>query len=170
MNFPEIVKELNKRIRESDSILNNLQPERASKRGLKRVSSKFFNDREDLLNLGYTFHYGGGAEFQFNLGEERGPDEKSIFRFGLAFNFQASQSVPDPIGVQQLQIQRFNQLLSEYPSDLSEHEFWVWSGSSSRTESSKVGRIFRYHQVLVDNTVRIMPGKTVLLCRAKRFK
>ena len=67
MNFPEIVKELNRRIRESDSILNNLQPERAAKKGLKRVSNKFFNDREDLLDLGYTFHYGGGDEFQFNI-------------------------------------------------------------------------------------------------------
>lgn len=148
MNFPEIVKKLNSRIRESDSILNNLQSERASKKGLKRVSNKFFNDRPDLLNIGYTFHYGGGAEFQFNIGEENGIDGNSIFRFGLAFNFQASQSVPDPIGVQQVQIQRFNQFLSEYPNDLYEHEFWVWSGSSSRTESAKVGRIYKYQQVL----------------------
>src|SRR5690606_34262210 len=107
MNFPEIVKELNRRIRESDSILNNLQPERAAKKGLRRVSRKFFNVRKDLLNSGYTFHHGGSDECQFNIGEEVGADGKSIFRFGLAFNFQASQSVPDPIGVQQLQIQRF---------------------------------------------------------------
>lgn len=140
MTFSEIVKELNRRIKESDSILNNLQTERSAKRGLRRVSGKFFNDREDILNQGYTFHHGGGDEFQFNLGEESGFAGNHLFRFGLAFNFQASQSVPDPIGLQQIQIERFNQFLSEYPGDLSEHQFWIWKGST-RSESSSVRKI-----------------------------
>lgn len=147
MNFAEITKELNRRIKESDSILNNLQPERSAKRGLKRISSKFFNDREDLLNSEYTFHFGGGDEFQFNIGAESEFIGEPVFRFGLAFNFQASQSVPDPIGIQHIQILRFNQFLSEYPGDLSEHRFWIWNGPA-RTESTAVGKIFKYHQVL----------------------
>ncbi|MBR9773455.1 MAG: hypothetical protein GYB55_00030 [Cytophagales bacterium] len=147
MTFSEIVKELNRRIKESDSILLNLQSERSEKKGLKRVSSKFFNDREDILNQGYTFHYGGGDEFQFNIGKEPEYEGEPVFRFGLAFNFQASQSVPDPIGVQQNQIQRFNQLLLDYTSDLSEERFWVWNGSG-RTKSTAVGKIFKYHQAL----------------------
>lgn len=147
MTFSEIVRKLNRRIKESDSILNNLQAERSAKRGLKRVSGKFFNDREDILNQGYTFHYGGGDEFQFNIGIEPRYEGEPVFRFGLAFNFQASQSVPDPIGVQQTQIQRFNQLLSDYPIDLSEERFWVWNGSG-RTKSIAVGKIFKYHQAL----------------------
>ena len=147
MTFSEIVKELNRRIKESDSILNNLQTERSAKRGLKRVSGKFFNDREDILNQGYTFHHGGGDEFQFNLGEESGFDGNPLFRFGLAFNFQASQSVPDPIGLQQTQIERFNQFLSEYRDDLSEHQFWIWMGSS-RGESASVRKINKKDQEL----------------------
>lgn len=147
MTFSEIVKELNRRIKDSDSILNNLQTERSEKRGLKRVSGKFFNDREDILNQGYTFHYGGGDEFQFNLGEESDFEGKPVFRFGLAFNFQASQSVPDPIGIQQIQIQRFNQFLTEFPSDLSDHSFWIWKGPTL-ISSDKVGRIYKYHQEL----------------------
>jgi hypothetical protein len=146
MNFLEIVKELNRKIKESHSVLNDLQTERSTKKGLKRVSGKFFNDREDILDQGYTFHYGGGNEFQFNLGEEPGVDGNVIFRFGLAFNFQASQSVPDPIGIQQIQIERFNQFLHDYPGDLSEHSFWIWKGST-RTESVDVGRIYKYHQI-----------------------
>jgi hypothetical protein len=147
MTFSEIVKELNRRIKESDSILNNLQTERSARRGLKRVSGKFFNDREDILNQGYTFHYGGGDEFQFNLGEESDFEGKPVFRFGLAFNFQASQSVPDPIGIQQVQIQRYNQLLTEYPEDLSDNSFWIWKGPSL-ISSNKVGKIYQYHQEL----------------------
>lgn len=157
MTFSEIVHELNLRIRESDSILKNLQPERSEKRGLKRVSQKFFNDREDLLNSNYTFHFGGGDEFQFNIGSEEDFEGMPVFRFGLAFNFQASQSVPDPIGIQQLQIERFNQLISEYPGYLAEESFWIWN-SSGRTESSKVGRIYNYQQV-VGNFLFI--GKTI---------
>jgi hypothetical protein len=147
MTFSEIIHELNRRIVENDSILKNLQTERSAKKGLKRVSSKFFNDREDLLNLNYTFHFGGGDEFQFNIGSEPNFEGEPVFRFGLAFNFQASQSVPDPIGKQQNQIQRFNQFLSEYPGELSEHKFWIWNGHT-RTESVEIGKIYKYHQVL----------------------
>lgn len=147
MTFQEIINELNRRIKESDSILKNLQSERSEKRGLKRVSSKFFNDRVDILNQRYTFHYGGGDEFQFNIGAEPKFEGNPVFRYGLAFNFQASQSVPDPIGIQQNQIQRFNQFLSEYPKDLSENKFWIWNGST-RTESIEVGKIYKYHQIL----------------------
>ncbi|MDO6436281.1 hypothetical protein Q4534_02625 [Cyclobacterium sp. 1_MG-2023] len=140
MTFSEIVKELNRRIKESDSILQNLQSERSEKKGLKRVSSKFFNDREDILNQEYTFHYGGGDEFQFNIGKEPEYEGEPVFRFGLAFNFQASQSVPDPIGVQQKQIERFNELVKKYPAYLSENAFWIWT-AQGRTESHEVGKI-----------------------------
>jgi len=147
MTFPEIVHELNRRIKESESILNNLQSERSEKLGFRRVSTKFFNDQKGLFNSNYTYHYGGLREVQFNIGEEPEFEGEPIFRFGLAFNFQASRNDPDPVTTLQKQVERFNQFLSEYRGELSEQRFWIWN-SSARTSNTEVGRIYKYHQVL----------------------
>ncbi|HCH44369.1 MAG TPA: hypothetical protein DEV63_08135, partial [Algoriphagus sp.] len=141
------VKELNQRIIDGDSILKNLQPERAEKLGLLKVSKKFFNDQKELLNARYTYHYGGLKEFQFNIAEEPDYEGKPIFRFGLAFNFQPSRNDPDPVTTLENQVSRFNQLLKEHPGVLSEESFWVWNGSD-RTESVPVGKISDKHRVL----------------------
>lgn len=92
------------------------------------------------MKLNYTFHHGGGDEFQFNIGTDLEHEGIPLFRFGLAFNFQASRSVPDPIVVQKKQIERFNELLIKYPKYLSGFYSWIWS-STGRSASIEVGGI-----------------------------
>jgi hypothetical protein len=65
----------------------------------------------------YTFHKGGRTELQFNLGLEGGP-EGPDFRYGVAFSFEPSQSLPS---IEPLipKVARFNEYVRENAEDLA---------------------------------------------------
>jgi hypothetical protein len=70
---------------------------------------------------GYAFHYGGRTELQFNIGFEPG----NMFRHGVAFSLEPSQTLPD-IALLLPKVKRFNELLTLYPQQFSDMAIWHW--------------------------------------------
>src|SRR5258708_8376548 len=73
---------------------------------------------EGPLNA-YAFHYGGRQELQFNVGIEPGG-----IRHGVAFSFEPSQSLPDPVRILTPKVRRFNEFLSLYPDQFPDMRLW----------------------------------------------
>lgn len=70
---------------------------------------------------GYAFHYGGRTELQFNVGFEPG----NMFRHGVAFSLEPSQTLPD-ITLLLPKVERFNEFLTLYPQLFSDMAMWHW--------------------------------------------
>ena len=70
---------------------------------------------------GYAFHYGGRTELQFNIGSE--PND--MFRHGVAFSLEPSQTLPD-ITLLLPKIKRFNEFLTIHPQEFSDMTMWHW--------------------------------------------
>jgi len=70
---------------------------------------------------GYAFHYGGRTELQFNVGFEPG----DMFRHGVAFSLEPSQTLPD-ITLLLPKVKRFNEFLTLYPQQFSDMAIWHW--------------------------------------------
>jgi hypothetical protein len=70
---------------------------------------------------GYAFHYGGRTELQFNIGFEPG----NMFRHGVAFSLEPSQTLPD-ITLLLPKVKRFNEFLTLYPQQFSDMAIWHW--------------------------------------------
>jgi hypothetical protein len=87
--------------------IGSLQEIRASLKGLSR------KPRHDIFGpqttkADWAFHYGGRAELQFNIGELSHPDG---FRFGVAFSFEPSRTLPSPIEALARSVRRFNDFM-----------------------------------------------------------
>jgi hypothetical protein len=100
--------------------IGSLQDLRKATRGLRRKPADrvFGSARDD----DWTFHIGGREELQFNLGFEEEFDEGD-FRFGVAFSFETSRSLPtiDPLVPK---VARFNDYLRENAEDFA--GLWMW--------------------------------------------
>ena len=85
-----------------------------------------------------AFHHGGRKELQFNIGTH-GTDG-TMLRYGVAFSFQTSQSLPkiDPLIPK---VRLFNEFLRLYPDLYSDMRMWHWSHGRSRSSESLAGPI-----------------------------
>lgn len=100
--------------------IGSLQDMRKATRGLRRKpADRVFGSARDE---DWTFHIGGREELQFNLGFEEQFDEGD-FRFGVAFSFETSRSLPtiDPLIPK---VARFNDYLRENAEDFA--GLWMW--------------------------------------------
>lgn len=103
--------------------IGRLQEIRKALKGKKRLPhSSIFHPDSIKEKDGYAFHYGGRREIQFNVGFEG-----SIFRHGLAFSFEPSQTLPN-IEVLVPNVKRFNEFLTIYPQELADMTMWYWEG------------------------------------------
>lgn len=115
--------------------IGKLQNIRKELKGLSKIASKDIFDYRTIFDS-YAFHVGGRTEFQFNIGYEK---EASIFRFGLAFSLEQSQTLPD-IEVLFPKIDRFNLYLKSNPFILSEMQMWYYN-INGRSKNSIVNII-----------------------------
>ncbi len=113
-----IVENVNRGARERP--IGQLQELRKRLRGLQR------KPRRDVFgpphNENWTFHAGGRDELQFNLAFEE-PFDEGDFRFGVAFSFELSQSLPtlDPL---ERRLLLFNDYLREHLETLADLYMW----------------------------------------------
>jgi hypothetical protein len=101
--------------------IGQLQAERASRLGLKRVSKKLFSAAGQSSD--WAFHHGGRGEVQFNIGLDQNADGSRALRAGLAFSFELSRSLPD-IDVFLGRVERFNAWMREYPEAYGDLAMW----------------------------------------------
>lgn len=110
--------------------IGRLQEIRARLKGLPHaISSAPFP--ATVRDPQYTWHVGGRAELQFNLGYDRDTDainSPEILRHGVAFSFEPSRSLPSPEVDLLPYVRRFNSALADHLPRLEGIEAWSWYG------------------------------------------
>lgn len=86
----------------------------------RRPGSTIFHDKS-ISDKGWAFHYGGSKEMQFNIGFE-----KEGLRFGLAFSFTETRTLPD-ISILFSSIYKLNCLIREEPGKFKSYKMWHWN-------------------------------------------
>jgi hypothetical protein len=127
MNLTEIVAEIEARAHGLE--IGRLQEIRKALKDMKRLPhTSIFHPDSIKEKDGYAFHYGGRREIQFNVGFEG-----NIFRHGLAFSFEPSQTLPN-IEVLVPSVRRFNEFLEIYPQEFADMAMWYWDHGSRSTD------------------------------------
>jgi hypothetical protein len=88
----------------------------------------------------WAFHSGGRHEIQFNIGFEE-IEDKTFFRYGIAFSLETSQTLPS-IENFEIKIQRYNEFLDFNSDQLGDLFFWYYS-NGQRSETSHIQKIDR---------------------------
>ena len=127
----EIVVEVDRR--SQGRAFGELQPLRKRVRGLARMPSRVPFGYAD--NVDWALHIGGRTEMQFNMGLEGGLPGGDL-RYGVAFSFETSQTLPD-IATLLPKAGRFNDYLREHPDELSKCVMWHFG--SARDGATRVG-------------------------------
>ena len=121
MNLSEIIQELNERAKTHP--VGDIQNFRKKIKGLQRVPTKliFHSQPRDPE---WTFHSGGREELQYNVGFEEVENTQTL-RFGVAFSFETSQSLPD-IDVLVPQVKYFNEFIQHNFEEFADMRMWYW--------------------------------------------
>ena len=105
----------------------------------------------------YAFHLGGREELQFNIGEEVYGDQER-FRWGVAFSFESSRSLPD-INILAHKVRFFNDYIALYGDTLSDMRMWYFADNDGPID---IGNPQRIETSLVRNQVFVFLGKHTL--------
>lgn len=121
MTIEQIHDELNLKIQSTDCMIKNLQNERKIAKGLSRKPSVdvFTFDKSKDIDRDWFCHNGGRTELQFNVGIEG-----NYLRYGVAFSFQASLHVDDPVNTLKPYVAAFNDHLIEYRESYCDLAMW----------------------------------------------
>jgi hypothetical protein len=123
-NLHAIVAELNARSKAYD--IGKLQELRKELKGLKHLPTRDIFTTLTTFDE-WAFHRGGRKELQFNCGIEG--DE---IRFGVAFSFETSQSLPH-VDVLIPKVKLFNDFIRLYPEKYA--DMWMWHYSKEARSS-----------------------------------
>lgn len=117
----EIVDEVNRRA--VGRRIGDLQDWRKANRGLGRKAGlHVFGAVRGSDDGPYAFHIGGRSELQFNMGIEK-PIGGADLRFGVAFSFEPSQSLPD-VEPLRPKVALFNEYLRSNAERFA--TLWMW--------------------------------------------
>ncbi len=115
----QVVEEIN--IRSKNYEIGNLQKIRKEIKGLKQMATHDIFTSASTFD-DWAFHYGGRKELQFNVGFEELTD-REIFRFGIAFSFEPSRSLPD-IDVLVPKVALFNEYMKSNLEQFADMQMW----------------------------------------------
>lgn len=93
-------------------------------------TKKIFTKRTIRVDEKWAFHDGGRHELQFNIGVETLANGKDVFRFGVAFSLDPSQTLPDPPTVLHPAFKRFNAYAMKNREVLSSFKMWHAKGGN----------------------------------------
>ena len=127
-DFRAIIEEVN--LRAKDYHIGKLQKIRKELRGKRVPTQKIFTSLTTFDT--WAFHHGGRTELQFNLGIEHLNDKEEL-RFGVAFSFRASRSLPE-IDVLFPKVNLFNDYMKLYPEQYADMRMWHYTKSRRSTD------------------------------------
>ncbi len=135
-DLEEITAELNSRARTHP--IGSLQEIRARLRGLSRTAGhEIFSSQTTKDD--WAFHHGGRSELQFNVREisaQRG------FRFGVAFSFKSSRTLPAPLNVLTPKVKLFNDYMALNAEHFADMRMWHHDeGANAPSEDYMPGAI-----------------------------
>jgi hypothetical protein len=125
-----IAAELNSRSRTHP--IGALQEIRADLKGLSRQAGHDIFSGQ-TINDDWAFHHGGRSELQFNIGEISDPRG---FRFGIAFSFEPSQTLPSPLPVLAPKVKLFNDFMGLNAEVFADMRMWHF-GKGDQTPSDE---------------------------------
>jgi hypothetical protein len=105
MDLESIIREV-EIVAQKDEI-GRLQFLRKDMKGMTRLPLSSIFAAQTTFNPSYAYHHGGRKELQFNIGFDRG----GMFRHGVAFSFEPSQTLPRPEEQLLPSVRRFNEYL-----------------------------------------------------------
>jgi hypothetical protein len=107
----EVVAALNARLESTE--LGTFYDRRQRLNAGRRKSGGLFQVTHDQRKplSGYSFHWGGRSELQFNVGFE----EARYFRYGVAFSLEPDRNLQDPVAVLYPKILQFNAMAPGFP-------------------------------------------------------
>lgn len=152
MNIKDVAENINKLSKNFE--MSNFQSRRQVIHKLSRIpahqifSKRTIFDKKDK----YAFHYGGRSEIQYNIGYE---EDSKVFRYGLAFSLESSQSLKDPIGKLKPKIERFNEYFLKYPDKFYDIQLWYYR----KSKRSKNERVRVIDVTLIQDKTFIFIGK-----------
>jgi hypothetical protein len=131
MTIAEIVHEIDRRARAHP--IGDLQRTRMRLHHLLRRPARTIFASQTVIGR-YAFHAGGRKELQFNVGYESVPQKGRFLRHAVSFNFQRSQSLPDPT-ILFPKVKRFNDFLNENKAMFTDLSMWWWHKESGRSKN-----------------------------------
>lgn len=126
--FRAIVTEINSLAK--DHSIGKLQKIRQELHRKHAPTSKIFTSLTTFDT--WAFHHGGRKELQFNLGIEH-LNNKEELRFGVAFSFRPSQSLPK-IEVLFPKVNLFNDYMKLYPEEYADMRMWHYTMSERSSD------------------------------------
>jgi hypothetical protein len=154
-DFRAIVAEVNSRAK--DYHIGELQRIRKELQRKRAPTFKIFTSLTTFDT--WAFHHGGRKELQFNLGIEH-LNNKEELRFGVAFSFRASQSLPK-IDVLFPKVNLFNDYMKLYPEQFADMRMWHYTKSERSSDYMPTPIL----PELVKKDVFIFLGKRQLLSK-----
>jgi hypothetical protein len=131
MTIAEIVHEIDRRARAHP--IGDLQRTRMRLHHLSRRPARTMFTSQTIMDR-YAFHAGGRTELQFNVGYETIPQKGRLLRHAVSFNFQRSQSLPDPT-ILFPKVKRFNNFLLENMAMFADLSMWWWDKEAGRSKN-----------------------------------
>jgi hypothetical protein len=131
MELIAIIREIEHRAKTRE--IGRLQHIRKELKGLSRIASSSIFTAQSTFRESYAYHYGGRTEMQFNIGV----DIPGMFRHGVAFSFEPSQTLPRPEESLLPSVRRFNEYIDLNSDDISDMSMWDWE-KSQRLKSDRV--------------------------------
>lgn len=115
----QIVSEIN--LRAQSHPIGTLQEIRKELKQLKKLPThSIFTP--STTHESWAFHHGGRKELQFNVGFEP-IDSVSYLRYGVAFSFETSQTLPD-ISLLLPKVRLFNEFILQNPEQYADMRMW----------------------------------------------
>ena len=134
MNIATLVKQINGAAPKYR--IGALQQLRSKLHGKRPGIKKIFATRTSSQSAEheYAFHHGGRTELQFNIGMEL-RDRRRWWRHGVAFSFETSQRLPDPM-ILRPKVCRFNEWVRANAGELRAFKMWHREGSAPSEDRS----------------------------------
>ncbi|MGA3055618.1 MAG: hypothetical protein ABSD63_15530 [Candidatus Korobacteraceae bacterium] len=125
-----IAAELNSRSRTHP--IGALQEVRADLKGLSRQAGHDIFSGQTITDE-WAFHHGGRSELQFNIGEISDPRG---LRYGVAFSFETSRTLPSPLEVLAPKVKLFNDFMELNAEAFADMRMWHFE-KGGRTPSDE---------------------------------
>jgi hypothetical protein len=126
MDLESIIREVE--IRAQGREIGRLQSLRKDIKGMVRLPASSIFTAQTTFSPSYAYHHGGRKELQFNIGYDR----KGMFRHGVAFSFEPSQTLPRPEEQLLPSVRRFNEYVTLNAEQLLDMSMWEWQKGHRR--------------------------------------
>jgi hypothetical protein len=132
--------------------IGRLQSLRKDMKGMARLPASSIFTAQTTFSPSYAYHHGGRKELQFNIGFDR----DGMFRHGVAFSFEPSQTLPRPEEQLLPSVRRFNEYVTLNSEQFLDMSMWDWVRTERRDSDRPVSPI---RADLIQRDVFVFLGK-----------